>query len=426
VQKRSHLNHRENNNFLRKEENLRRATISIAAAALLVLIPLTAAFSGGFQLNEHGARAMGQGGAFAARASDLSAMYFNPAGLAYQQGTQLLVGATLIVPKISFYGPDQLNTNQETKMVSQTFNPINVYASYQITDDLVAGVGVNNPYGLGTEWPADWSGRFISTKVDLQTFFFTPTLAYKFSDKFSIGVGMNYVTGKVTIKRVASDPFDPHANVTIEANGTAIGFNVGAMYKLSDEISIGASYRSQAKIDANGTATFDPYRSVYTQAGDVSSSLTLPATGYFGVAYRPIKNLSLEADYQYVGWSSYNQLAITFKNDNSSAVMPEDYSDTYILRFGGEYTMGDWQLRAGYLFDHTPVPTNHVEPLLPDANRNEVSVGFGYSLTKNISVDLSYMFIKFDQRKAVGTSIDFDGTYNATANLIAVDFGFSF
>ncbi len=68
----------------------------------------------------------------------------------------------------------------------------------------------------------------------------------------------------------------------------------------------------------------------------------------------------------------------------------------------------------------------YVEPLLPDANRNEVSVGFGYSLTKNISIDLSYMFIKFVQRQAVGTVINFDGTYNSTANLIALDLGYSF
>jgi len=410
---------------LRKEENLRRATISIAAAALLVLIPLTAAFSGGFQLNEHGARAMGQGGAFAARASDLSAIYFNPAGLAYQNGVQVYVGVTLIMPKTSFFGPDQLNTNQETKMVSQTFNPINVYASCQITDDLVVGMGVNNPYGLGTEWPADWSGRFISTKVDLQTFFFTPTLAYKLSQKFSVGVGMNYATGKVTLKSVLSDPFDPHANVSIEANGTGIGWNVGVKYQASDNLSIGVSYRSQVKIDANGTATFDPMRSVYP-AGDVSSSLTLPATGFLGIAYTPMKSLTLEADYQYVGWSSYKELALTFKKDNSVEVSPKNYADTYILRVGGEYTAGDWQLRAGYLYDHSPAPTAYVEPLLPDANRNEVSVGLGYNLTKNVSVDLAYMFIKFDQRKAVGTAINFDGTYNSTANLFAVDFGYSF
>jgi long-chain fatty acid transport protein len=391
----------------------------------LVLIPLTAAFSGGFQLNEHGARAMGQGGAFAARASDLSAMYFNPAGLAYQNGTQFYAGVTLILPKTSFYGPDQLNTNQETKMVSQTFNPINVYASTQILDNLVVGIGVNNPYGLGTEWPADWSGRFISTKVDLQTFFFTPTIAYKFGDSFSLGVGMNYATGKVTLKRVLSDPFDPHANADIEANGTGMGWNVGAMYKASKDLSIGVSYRSQVKIDATGTATFDPMRSVYP-AGDVSSSLTLPATGFLGVAFSPIKNLTLEADYQYVGWSSYKELAVTFKKDNSVSVSPKNYEDTYIIRIGGEYAMGDLQLRAGYLYDHTPAPTMYVEPLLPDASRNEVSVGLGYNLTKHLSVDLAYMFIKFDQRKAVGTALNFDGTYSSSANLFAVDLGYSF
>ena len=404
---------------------MRRATILIAAAALLVLIPLTAALGGGFQLNEHGARAMGQGGAFAARASDLSAIYFNPAGLAYQQGTQLYVGVTLIMPKTSFYGPDQLNTNQETKMVSQTFNPINVYASYQITDDLVAGFGVNNPYGLGTEWPADWAGKFISTKVDLETFFFTPTLAYKLTDKLSIGVGMNYVTGKVTLKRVLSDPFDPHANVDVELTGTGYGWNAGAMYKATTDLSIGVSFRSQVKVDAKGTASFDPMRSVYP-AGDASSSLALPATGFLGLAYSPIKNLSLEADYQWTGWSSYKELALTFAKDNSVSVSPKNYEDTYVIRVGGEYTMGDWQLRAGYLYDHSPAPTMYVEPLLPDASRNEVSVGLGYSLTKNISVDLAYMFIKFDQRKAVGTALNFDGTYSSTANLFAVDFGYSF
>jgi long-chain fatty acid transport protein len=391
----------------------------------LVLIPLTAAFSGGFQLNEHGARAMGQGGAFAARASDLSAMYFNPAGLAYQDGIQAYLGVTLIMPKTSFFGPDQLNTNQETKMVSQTFNPINVYASCQILDNLVVGMSVNNPYGLGTEWPADWSGRFISTKVDLQTFFYTPTVAYKFGDSFSLGVGMNYATGKVTLKRVLSDPFDPHANADIEANGTGTGWNVGAMYKASKDLSIGVSYRSQVKIDATGTATFDPMRSVYP-AGDVTSSLTLPATGFLGVAFSPMKNLSLEADYQYVGWSSYKELAVTFKKDNSVSVSPKNYEDTYLIRVGGEYAMGDLQLRAGYIYDHTPAPTMYVEPLLPDASRNEVSVGLGYKLTKHLSVDLAYLYIKFDQRKAVGTALNFDGTYNSSANLFAVDFGYSF
>ena len=397
----------------------------MSGVVVLLILCSTLATAGGFQLNEHGARAMGMGGAFAARASDLSAIYFNPAGLAFQKGRQVYVGVTLIAPSSTFYGPDQLNTNQETKMKSQVFNPINVYGSYRITDDLIVGFGVNNPYGLGTEWPADWSGRFISTKVNLETFFFSPTVAYKVSDRFSLGVGMNYVTGKVTLKRVLSDPFDPHANVTVEATGSSIGWNSGALYKATDNLSIGASYRSEAKIDAEGTATFEPNRSVYP-AGDISSSLTLPATAFVGVAYSPFKNLTLEVNYQYVGWSSYKELALTFKKDNSVSVSPKNYENTYIIRVGGEYDLGDWQLRAGYIYDRSPAPTQYVEPLLPDANKNEVSAGVGYRISKNVTLDLAYMFIKFDQRKAVGTEINFDGTYNSTANLFALNFGYSF
>jgi long-chain fatty acid transport protein len=84
------------------------------------------------------------------------------------------------------------------------------------------------------------------------------------------------------------------------------------------------------------------------------------------------------------------------------------------------------KIRAGYLYDHSPVTPEYVEPLLPDANRNGVNVGLGYQITKEISVDVSYMFLKFDQRQAVNTAINFDGTYNATANLFGVDLGYTF
>ncbi len=404
---------------------MKKIILHTAVAGSFTLLMTITALGGGFQLNEHGARAMAQGGAFAARATDPSAIYFNPAGLGFQHGTQVYLGATFIMPKVSFFGPLQDNVNTETKMVDQTFTPINAYVTYQVTDNIHVGFGVNNPFGLGTKWPDGWSGKFISNEVDLKSFFFTPTVAYKFSDQFSLGVGMNYVTGNVTIKRTVSDPFDPHANIDLELSGTGAGFNVGALYKFTNELSVGASYRSSVKIDASGTATFTPNRSVYP-AGDASSSLELPATGFLGIAYAPMEHLSLEADYQYIGWSSFKDLTITFKKDNSQTVSPKDYQNTYILRVGGEYTWNDFQFRAGYLYDHSPVLTAYVEPLLPDANRNGANLGVGYQFTKELSVDVAYMFLKFDQRKVTGTAVNFDGTYNANANLFSVDLGYNF
>ena len=362
---------------------------------------------------------MGLGGAFAARAYDPSAMYFNPAGLGFQTLNQISFGTTLIMPDISFFGPYQLNSNEKNEMTSQVFTLINFYATYHFSEDLHFGVGVNSPYGLGTKWPEDWPGKFITTQVDLRSFFITPTVAYRISEDLSIGAGVNYVFGDVTIRRVVSDPFDPHAKVNLSLDASAFGFNAGVLYKAAPGISVGLSYRSSVKLEASGKADFTPDRTVYPE-GDVSSSITLPATGYLGVACEIVENLVVEADYQYVGWSSYKELVIEFKADGSKVVQPKEYQDTYILRFGAEYTMGSLQLRGGYFFDHTPVQTRYVDPLLPDASRDGLNVGFGYGLTESLSLDGAYMMLLFEDRKVEQSVVNFDGTYQSRASLFSI------
>ncbi len=389
---------------------------------LLVLTVSTAVFAGGFQLNEHGARAMAQGGAWAARAYDGSAIFFNPAGLGFQKQGSVYLGTTIIMPKSTFYGPTNLGQATKNEMVAQTFTPINIYATYPITENLHVGIGVNNPYGLGTEWPSNWSGRYITQKVDLTSFYFSPTVAYKVNDQLSLGVGFNYVTGDVSLSRIVS-PGD--AKVALDLSGTGTGFNAGAIFKVTPELSFGASYRSSVKIDASGSAKFTPTSALFPE-GDASASLELPATAFVGVAYKVMENFELEADYQYVGWSSYKELAIKFKKDNSTSVSPKNYENVYILRIGGEYTMDALQIRFGYLFDKNPVTDHYSEPLLPDADRNGINIGLGYKINEALHVDVSYLFLKFADRAVTNTEVQFDGTYQATANLFGINFGYNF
>lgn len=391
---------------------------------ILFLISTTMVFGGGFQLNEHGTRAMAQGGAFAARAYDASAIYFNPAGLGFQKHGSVYVGTTLIMPQANFYGPTNLNLGTKNEMVSQLFTPINVYATYPVNDQIHVGIGIYNPFGLGTEWEDNWSGKFITQKVDLQSFFISPTVAYKVNDRLSVGAGFNYVTGDVAINRYVSDPFDPHGKIDLELNGTGMGFNIGAIYKVNEQLSAGASYRSSVKIDASGTAAFTPNRSIYP-AGDADATLELPATAYIGLAYKVTDNLEVEADYQYIGWSSYKELAISFKKDGSKTVSPKNYENTFILRFGGEYTMDELQIRFGYLFDNNPVQDKYTDPLLPDADRHGINVGFGYALNETMRIDVAYLYLQFMERTVTNTEIQFDGVYQSKAHLLGINFGYT-
>jgi long-chain fatty acid transport protein len=403
---------------------VKRLSHLIAGAAIASLVLAQSVFSGGFQLNEHGARAMGQSGAWAARAYDLSAIYFNPAGLAGQHGTQFYLGATMIVPKASYF-----NTfNQETKMVDQVFPPINLYASYEIQDGLTAAIGVYNPFGLGSEWPSDWEGKLYAQKIDLQSFFFSPTIAYQVMPELSVGAGISYATGNVKLKGVPDTwhfaATSPQLN--LDLNATGIGFNVGAIYKVMPEMQVGFSYRSSIKMDATGTAKFNPdYTSIPLPRGDASSSLTLPSTFFVAASYR-LDNLEVEVDYQNVGWSVYKELAVNFASDPASnTIAPRNYEDSFILRVGAEYTMGDIQIRGGYLFDKSPVPDNYVEPQLPDANRNGFNLGLGMKMGTGMKLDLAYLYLPFSDRKVTSSANAINGTYKTIVNLFAANIGFS-
>ncbi|MDP1994804.1 MAG: outer membrane protein transport protein, partial [Ignavibacteria bacterium] len=138
--------------------------LNTALCAFLLLC--STAFGSGFQINEHGARAMAMGGAFTAAALDPSILYFNNAGITQMSGFKLMMGTTLIAPSSTFRGiSPKVN---ETKMESQLFTPIHFYATYQITDQLYAGLGFNNPFGLGTKWPSAWDGRFVSLEIAVE------------------------------------------------------------------------------------------------------------------------------------------------------------------------------------------------------------------------------------------------------------------
>jgi len=393
-------------------------------------------FASGFQINEHGAKAMAMGGAFAGLANDPSAIYFNPAGIAQLNGTHFMAGVTLISPKASFRGPSPQVT--EYDMEKQLFNPINFYFTQQITDNFYFGFSVNNPYGLGSKWEKDWVGRYLAYNTSLETFFFTPVVAYKFSDKFMISAGLSYATGKVTIEKYASlAPFYGDALVSLSGDGHAISITGGVLWKPTDALSVGVSYRGQAKFDFSGTATSDAPAALQAAVphGDITASLTTPLNVTVGWAYKASEKLQVTADYQYVGWSSYDKLEVDFSNPAYGKLVAErNYENCFIARVGAEYLASEkLAVRGGLYYDKNPVPDEYVEPSLPDADRIGFNVGFGYAITKNIKMDVAYMFIRFTERKIENSKVEytsgdskFNGVYNSSAHLFGVNFSYNF
>jgi long-chain fatty acid transport protein len=393
-------------------------------------------FAGGFQLNEHGARALAMGGAFTAVANDPSAIYWNGAGLSYLSGTNIVFGVSMIAPVSSFRGVAPSVTKYRGKNL--VFFPAHFFASHQLSDKFTVGLGFTTPFGLGTEWDEDWIGKYLAVETSLQTFIVTPVIAYKPIETLSISAGFVYSFANVLITR--KNPLQPifasDAFIHLEGDDMfAYGFNAGILFKPTKCISIGASYHSEVKYKFEGTATSTGPDQVAASLpkGAITAELTTPQNIAGGIAVDFSEKVKISADFQYVGWSSYDKLEVVFTETGVVSSSPRLYDDSYIVRLGSSYKFNDQvTFLGGVYFDKNPVSTKYLNPTLPEADRIGLSCGIEAQIFENLSVQGSYLFIRGKQLTITDSEeaytpggSGFNGTYNTYANIFGLSFNLS-
>ena len=303
------------------------------------------------------------------------------------------------------------------------------------------GFGVSSMYPLAKSWDDSSAFRNQVQTVSIKPINFQPTVAYRFDDlNLAVGAGLDVTYAIVSLQRSiysrVIDPTNPAppygafelGSMGVDGTATDLGYNFGIMWKPRKDLSFGLAYRSEITLHLDGDANFlattptglaaiglsgtSPFP--YTRAratSTASTSITLPDTLDLAVAWRPTNKITLEFDATRTGWSSFDEILIDFDSPQFAAFNnrpePRNWKDVWGYKFGGQYAWNSMiDLRAGYLFDTTPVPDATVDPLLPDSDRHSFAVGTGLHLG-SASLDLAYMWVHFTDR-------DVDNQDNAT------------
>lgn len=404
----------------------------IIATVSLILLCSSSAFASGFSIYEASVRANGMLGAFSAYADHASTIFYNPAGLGGLEGINISAGASIIAPRTSFRNKTALapfGTKYEMKK-DQFFVP-NFYATYEITDGLTAGIGVYAEFGLGTEWNDDWVGRAASTKAAIETITVNPSVGYEIDNTgigtIRLGAGLrSIVYGNVELARAVTD-FTPEGSFSLKGDlkEPAYGYNLGFMYSPVEMVTLGFTYRSSIEAEFEGDAEFDNLAVGFPSTAGGGTTIEFPASYIIALNVKPMENLTIEGDYIWWGWSSYDELVINFDQtipafESDQIASPRNYEDTFQLRFGAEYSEFGVEgliLRAGFAYDENPIPERDVDPTLPDANRIEFSGGLSYAVNEHLAIDAAYIFIRANQREVDNTMSGIDGVYNTHANI---------
>ena len=400
----------------------------------------------GFALIENSASGMGN--AFAGAAAigeDASTVWFNPAAMTRLGKDQIVFAAHYIAPEAEFTdnasgpmtGPD--DTTDEVGVVA------NFYYVRDLGDDVKFGLGINTPFGLASEYDADWIGRYHAIKSEIATLNINPSIASKITDKLSLGAGFSvqYIEAEISS---AVDPalFGGAADglASVEGDGISFGANFGLLYEYSPTSRLGIAYRSKVAQNLDGNATFKGTNVVPSPLGGnlfentgASAAIDLPETISVSYVRDMDAKLTLLADVTYTGWSGFEELRVKYDNPGQpDAVTTEDWNNTWRYSLGMNYQYNEkLTLRAGVAYDETPIPdAERRTPRIPGNDRTWLALGFGYAPTADMKFDFGYAHLFIDDSdinntlESAFTPYTLNGSYENKVDIFSVQATWSF
>lgn len=384
----------------------------LTLTALGTILTCAEAGASGFLLREQSVPAMGNAFAGAtAGAEDVSYTFYNPAGLSRHRGAHVSLNGTAITGYVKGYdatssaAPGRYE-DRMNHVVNRIVLPSGAM-SYQLNDQLTAGVSLSAPFGLVTDYSKEWAGANHGTLSDLRTYNITPMMSYKANEHLSLGAGLQLQYIDAELKNGAG-----HGNLVLEhfgvvknnaeldGNTTDIGFVVGGLYQVNPQTRLGVSYRSEVKHKLKGNIRFDQQ---FAPGGmidqRINARLTTPALLSMGVYHDINDKWSVMAEMQKTYWSSFDNLTILGKAGMEN-ITEEKWKDVWFYSIGTSYKIDEqWKLRLGLAFDQTPVSTACRTPRIPDSDRMWYSGGVEYKLDNQWTFNAGYTYIRAEKSR---------------------------
>ena len=407
-----------------------KKTVLTLAISAIVFGATTQVNAAGFQLAESSATGLGRAFAGeAAIADNASTQARNPAMLAYLEGRQLSAGGIYVMPDIDVLGDVSITSPllgsdavvidaDEIDVADNALVP-NFYYSNQLNDNWTWGLAVNSNYGLATETDTTSASAIFGSHTAITTVEFNPNIAYRVDDSVTVGAGLRLVYGEGEVSATTPGWIDAiKANVpatisaalpaagtelkSMEGDDIGYGWKAGASWQINANNRIGLAYHSGVDLDLDGSVSGVAYNGGQDIEIEGYLPVELPAFAELASYHQLTDNWAVHASVNWTEWSTFERLVAYFPGEvkptgdlESDVVKEENFKDNWRYSIGTTYSIDDQlTLRAGIALDNTAVDDEHRTTTIPDSDRLWFSMGAGYQMSKNLSVDLGVTYIR--------------------------------
>lgn len=320
-----------------------RSSSGAAAAALAGLVVLAGgrdARAGAFEVVGVGPQGIAEAGARVARATDGSAAFFNPAGLAMGRGVHVDFAGAIAGSMLTVQG--------NTQPIADPFGFV------LLADATLPFAGVLKDrfrVGIALYIPPEGAVHLLVTPPDepqfpyfanrTQRLVVQPALAARIAPWLSIGAGLNLlggVAGPADVRAGASGA--PEPRIAIDAT-RQIALHAGARVDLDEHVHLGATYRQQFSVPVLVQTRADIGGIGLTADVDLQQALFDPHTFLLGAAF-DVGRLEAEVDIAYSVWSAFEGPALGIRAELPGALLaseprPRLFRDVVTVRAAASY-----------------------------------------------------------------------------------------
>lgn len=409
-----------------------KTTLALAVSAIS-----THSLGNGLAINEQSVSGMGT--AFAGRASaaqDASTLYGNPAGLSKLKRTEVVAGMAMIDAKVDI--DDSSAETSEGDMVPLAAVPFG-YITTPLNEDWHFGIGVYVPFALISDYEKGFGGRYKGQYSKVQVITLQPTLSYQINDRVSVGFGptFNKIDGKLTSKLNDGALLGSgDTSVNIKGDDTAVGYNIGVLVDVTDQLAWGLTYHSKVEYTLDGRTKIGggdgPVFGQFNGEYDAQLDFTTPESVDTSLTYKLDDKWTLYGGATWTRWSRLQ--AIVVENEGTPVILGSTplaevseelkWKDTWGFAIGTSYQLNpQWVLRTGFAIDAAPTANDNRTVRIPVGNRKVFSLGAGWSPNADMTIDVAYSYLRENEAKvnqpatemgAGGVSVEVAPGYSAT------------
>lgn len=209
-------------------------------------------------------------------------------------------------------------------------------------------------FGLVLDYDDDWAGRYFTQEAAIIGVSFQPTLAYKFTDDLSIGIGPRIMLGYYRTEMAINNNLlgladRPDGQLEYKDTDVGTGVNLGLLYQVDARTRVGLAYTSKVKLEFEDKPHLkdidNPLLNAALRRLDVDSlelDLNVPQTVTFSVAHELDDQWTLLGSLNWQDWSEFGDVGVEVDSNagGTSRTVDRQYKDTWHASVGAQYQAG--------------------------------------------------------------------------------------